>query len=87
MQDLFPGVINLARRADLSERLLTTEELIPSLWTLISDIRYLTQPAKILNTLLLPKPKKGRKATKNSLREQFCFNFTRMESSGDTIEV
>jgi hypothetical protein len=87
MRHLFPGVTDPTRRANISERLLTTEELIPSLWTLISDIRYLKQPAKALNTLLPPKPKKGRKGTKNSLRERFRFHFTRMESSGDTIKV
>jgi hypothetical protein len=87
MRNLFLGVIDPTRRANILERLLTTEELIPSLWTLISDIRYLKQPAKTLNTLLPPKPKKGRKGTKNSLRERFRFHFTRIESSGDTIEV
>jgi hypothetical protein len=90
MKALFPGVKDPKKREDILERLLTTEELIPSLWTLISDIRYLKQPAKILNMLLPPKPKrerKGQEGTKNRLRERFRFYFTRVESSGDTIEV
>jgi hypothetical protein len=90
MKALFPGIKDLTKREDILERLLTTEELIPSLWTLISDIKYLKQPAKILNMLLPPKPKrerKGQEGTKNRLRERFRFYFTRIESSGDTIEV
>jgi hypothetical protein len=90
MKDLFPKVTDPAKREDILKGLLTTEELIPSLWILISDIRYLKQPAKILNMLLPPKPKKERKgngATKNRLRERFRFHFTRVESSGGTIEV
>jgi hypothetical protein len=39
MQDLFLGVTDFARRADILEHFLTTKELIPSLWTLISDIK------------------------------------------------
>ena len=88
--ELFPGVTDPTTRASISERLLTTEELIPSLWTLISDLRYLEQPAKILNTLLPPKPKgkEGRERTENSsLRERFRFHFHRIDSSGDTIEM
>jgi hypothetical protein len=61
MQDLFLGVTDFARRADILEHFLTTKELIPSLWTLISDIKYLKQLAKILNMLLLPKLKKEKK--------------------------
>jgi hypothetical protein len=90
MKALFPGIKDLTKREDILERLLTTEELIPSLWTLISDIKYLKQPAKILNILLPPKPKrerKGQEGIKNRLRERFRFYFTRIESSGDTIEV
>src|SRR5438876_10856989 len=58
--ELFPEVSDPVRRAQITAHLLSTEEIIPSLWTLISDIRYVKQPAKILNTLLPPKPRKGK---------------------------
>jgi hypothetical protein len=78
--ELFPEVIDPVRRANITQRLLATEELIPSLYTLIKDIRYLKQPAAILSTLL----PKARKAT---LRERYNFHFIRMESTDDNIEV
>jgi hypothetical protein len=78
--DFFPGVTDLGKRVDITRRLLTTEELIPSLCTVIKDIRYLIGPAKILGNLLPKSPKK-------TLRERFFFNFTGAESSEHTIEV
>ncbi|RDL36259.1 uncharacterized protein BP5553_06871 [Venustampulla echinocandica] len=78
-QVLFPGVTDPGKRADITRRLLTTEELIPSLYTVIRDIRYLIEPARILGALL-PKSKK-------TLRKRFYFHFTGVESSEHTIEV
>ncbi|KAH6675994.1 hypothetical protein B0J14DRAFT_509686 [Halenospora varia] len=77
---LFAAVTDPVQRADITQRLLTTEEPIPSLYTLLKDIRYLKQPAAILITLL-PKSRKP------SLRQRFYFHFTRVESSHPTIEV
>ncbi|KAH6661610.1 hypothetical protein B0J14DRAFT_690371 [Halenospora varia] len=77
---LFAAVTDPVQRADITQRLLTTEEPIPSLYTLLKDIRYLKQPAAILITLLP-------KSQKPSLRQRFYFHFTRVESSHPTIEV
>lgn len=80
MQLLFPAITDATRRADLKERLLTTDEMIPSLYTLIKDIRYLKQPAAILGTLLP-------KSRKKTLRQRYHFHFTGVESSGHTIDI
>jgi hypothetical protein len=79
--ELFPGITDPRRRSDLALRLLTTKELIPSLWTLICDIRYLKRPAMVLNTLLPPKEPRGRLGINNSLRERFLAHWkTRVAS-------
>ncbi|KAH8674430.1 hypothetical protein BGZ60DRAFT_403952 [Tricladium varicosporioides] len=85
--ELFPEVSDPVRRAQIKARLLSIKEIIPSLWTLISDIRYLKQPAKVLKTLLPPVPRKGKNRKKNTLRERFYFHFTQAESSDGTIEI
>lgn len=77
---LFHAVTDPTQRSDLTQRLLATEEMIPSLYTLIRDIRYLKQPAAILGTLL---PKTRNK----TLRQRYHFYFTEIESSSQTIEV
>lgn len=93
MRDLFPGLTDPERRSDITRELLATEEIIPSLWMLISDIRYLEQPAKVLNSLLPAKvrnvrnAKNGRRSINNSLLERFRFHFQRDEASDDMIEV
>ncbi|KAG9232707.1 hypothetical protein BJ875DRAFT_442914 [Amylocarpus encephaloides] len=87
IKEFFLRVIDPVRRADITKRLLATEELIPSLWTLISDVRYLKPSTKILNTLLPRKLGKRRKNKQNTLRERFYFHFTKVEQSGNTIEV
>ena len=89
-RELFPGVTDAMERAEITARLLATEEIIPSLWTLISNIRYLKQPAKTLKTLL---PKKStrkdenKKKRKKTLRERFHSYFTRIELSWQLIEI
>ncbi|KAH6701351.1 hypothetical protein BKA61DRAFT_582431 [Leptodontidium sp. MPI-SDFR-AT-0119] len=50
--ELFPEIVNPLERADIAQRLLASEELMPSLYTLIKDIRYLKQPAEFLSKLL-----------------------------------
>jgi hypothetical protein len=85
--ELFPELSDPLRRAQITTRLLSTEEIIPSLWTLISDIRYLKQPAKVLNTLLPPKPRKGKNKKKDTLRKRFYSHFAQLESNGDTIKI
>jgi hypothetical protein len=82
---LLPGITDPGRRSDIKVRLLATEEPIPSLWTLISNIRYLKQPVKLLNTLLPPKTRKGRLGRNNSLRERFRSQWN--GAAGDSIEV
>jgi hypothetical protein len=92
-REFFPQVTDPGIRDKITQRLLATEELIPSLYTLMSDIRYLKQPAKILNILLPPKPKrrmkrtKATKATAGTLRQRFYFHFTRLGSSDHAIEI
>ena len=77
--ELFPKVTDLRIRADITQRLLSTEELIPSFYTLFKDIRYLKEPATMLKSLL---PRSNL-----SLRER-CFRiFQGTEVSEDTIEV
>jgi hypothetical protein len=83
--ELFPGITDPRRRSDLALRLLTTKELIPSLWTLICDIRYLKRPATVLNTLLPPKEPRGRLGINNSLRERFLAHWK--DPGGESIEV
>ena len=80
MDSLFPAVTDPVRRADITQRLLATEEPIPNLYTLLKDIRYMKQPAAILGSLL----PKSRKAT---LRQRYHFHFTRVESSENTFEL
>ncbi|KAG0645121.1 hypothetical protein D0Z07_9209 [Hyphodiscus hymeniophilus] len=76
----FPAITDSVRRTDIAQRLLATEELIPSLYTLIKDIRYLKQPAAILDSLLP-------KCRKKTLRQRYNFHFTGVESREDTIEL
>jgi hypothetical protein len=82
--ELFPGITE-PRRSDVAMRLLTTQELIPSLWTLICDIRYLKRPAKLLNTLLPPKLPKGRLGINNSLRGRFLAHWK--DPSGESVHL
>ena len=42
--ELFPELIDPVKRADITRNLLTNEELIPSLYTLVKDIRYFEAP-------------------------------------------
>jgi len=57
-RDLFPGVIDPVKKADIIQRLFAIDELILSLYTLFKDIRYLKQPAESLSKLLLESRKK-----------------------------
>lgn len=77
---LFPEIKDPIQRSNIVRRLLTIKDIIPTLYTLIRDIRYLKRPAKILNVLL----PKCRKAT---IRRRFYFYFTGAEETNDTIEV
>ena len=56
-KELFPGITDQVARDNITQCLLALEELIPSLYTLIKDIRYLKQPAELL-TKLLPESRK-----------------------------
>jgi hypothetical protein len=80
--ELFPAVADPMTRANIASGLLSTEMPIQSLWTLLCDIRYLKNPARILKALL-PYPKEGK--IKNSLYERFRISF--MESSNNEFEV
>lgn len=94
-KEFFPEVKDPELRAKIKQRLLDTRELIPSFATLISNIRYLKQPAKILNVLLPPKAKKRTKrakrakgmATTGTLRQRFYFHYTRRGSCDQPIEI
>ncbi|CZT53525.1 uncharacterized protein RSE6_15146 [Rhynchosporium secalis] len=57
--ELCPELIDPAKRADITRNLLSCEELIPSLYTLIKDIRYLKHPANHLSRLLPASRKKS----------------------------
>lgn len=91
--EFFAGVTDPSMRAKITQRLLASKELVPSLYTLISDIRYLKQPAKLLSALLPPKTKrrtkriKGTKATTGTLRQRFHFHFTGTGSSDHAIQI
>ena len=85
--ELFPEVSDPTRRAQITARLLSIEEVIPSLWTLISDIRYLRQPAKVLNILLPPTPRRGKNKRNSTLRERLSCHFAYTESIGGTMEI
>jgi hypothetical protein len=52
--ELFPRITDPVKKSNITERLLTTEELIPTLWTLLREVRYLKRLAKLLNSLLPP---------------------------------
>jgi hypothetical protein len=73
---LFPGVIDPVKKTDIIQRLLATDELIPSLYTLLKDIRYLKQPAEFLSKLL---PESRMK----TLRERWFHYF----AGTDTVEI
>jgi hypothetical protein len=78
--ELLPGVTDPTMRAGISQRLLATEELIPSLYTLLKDIRYLKQLATILSTLLPKSPK-------STLRKRYYRHFMGVESNDHAIQV
>jgi hypothetical protein len=77
--EFFPGVTNPAMRADISQLLLTTKELIPTLNTLLKDVRYLKQPATILSTLLPKSPK-------STLRQRFYRHFRSADSNAVQVQ-
>lgn len=79
-KELFPGITDQVARDDITHCLLAFEELIPSLYTLIKDIRYLKQPAELL-TKLLPESRK------KTLRQRWYHYFTDPGSSDQTIEI
>ena len=56
--ELFPGIQDSTVRTGIERRLLEVEELIPSLYTLFKDLRYLEPAAKAMKALL-PEPVKG----------------------------
>ena len=78
--ELFPELIDPVKRADITRNLLTNEELIPSLYTLVKDIRYLKQPAKHLSRLLPASRKK-------SLRQRWFHLFSGTGSSGGGVAM
>lgn len=79
--ELLPQITDSAKRSSITERLLATEELIPSLWTLLREIRYLKKPAKLLNSLLPPQQKSKKR---KGLRERLCFHFFEREPTSST---
>jgi hypothetical protein len=78
--ELFPGITDPVIRANITQRLLAIKDLIPSLYTLIKDTRYLKQPAELLTKLLLDSRKK-------TLRQRWYYYFTDTRSSNYTIEI
>ncbi len=79
-KELFPGITDQVARDNITQCLLAFEELIPSLYTLIKDIRYLKQPAELL-TKLLPESRK------KTLRQRWYHYFTNPGLSDQTIEI
>lgn len=77
--ELFSKLKDPLRRGIIRERLLTFEDIIPTLYTLIKDIRYLKQPAKNLHGLL-PKSRK-------TLWHRFHFQFNDDRGMNDTIKI
>ena len=84
---LFPEVVDTAKRDQITTRLLSTEGIIPSLWTLISDCRYLKHPEKVLRMLLPAIPRKIRKKKWVTIREQLFFHFNEVQSGDGAMEV
>jgi len=78
--ELLPEVVDPEKRAGITQSLLATEELIPSLYTLIKDIRYLQQPAKLLAKFLPESRKK-------TLRQRWFHHFTGPRNSNDSIII
>ena len=89
---LFSAVTDSQMRAEITQRLLAMDELIPSLHTLISNIRYLKKLAKLLDALLPPKAKRRTKRRKKTqaalwtLRQRFYSHYTKRGSS-NSIEI
>lgn len=84
--ELFPEVSDPTRRSQIRANILAIGEMIPTLWTLLRDIRYLKQPARALRALLPPLSKsQGKK--KKTPRERFLFHFTEQDPSSGMVEV
>tara|TARA_R110002060_G_scaffold70387_1_gene78957 strand:- start:374 stop:1705 length:1332 start_codon:yes stop_codon:yes gene_type:complete len=91
-EELFPEVSDPIRRSQITTSLLAIGEMIPTLWTLLRDIRYFKQPARALQALLPPRPRKsqGRKSQgkkKETPRQRFLSHFTQQDPSGSMVEV
>jgi len=78
--EIFKEVVDPIQRANLTQRLLASAELIPSLYTLIKDIRYLQQPAKLLAKFLPESRKK-------TLRQRWFHHFAGTGTSNSGIEI
>lgn len=84
--ELFPGVTDPSERETIKKGILSAEVPIPTLWTLVCDVRYLKKPARVLNALLPPLPRKEKKV-KNSLYKRFRASFSMVESGSNDFEV
>jgi hypothetical protein len=83
--ELFPAVTDPVERENIKKGILSTEVPIPTLWTLICDVRYLKKPARVLNALL--PPRKEKKKIKNSLYERFRDSFSMTELGSNNFEI
>lgn len=79
--ELFPGIKDSFKRATVMQRLLTIDYLIPSLFTLFRDIRYLEPAAELLKALIPPILNPT-----NTLRESLRSHFLCLESHS-TLQV
>lgn len=82
--ELFPKIMEPDRSA-LKERLLKISKSIPSMHTLMKDIRYLKSAAKMMS-LLIPESR-PRSARPASIRERFQFIFGRVDDNRLEIQT
>lgn len=77
---LFPQIRNVSKREDITSSLLSIDYLIPSIYTLIKDLRFL-RPAVDAIKCLVPKP------AKKTLLEVLYFNFEEVRSDQSAIKI
>jgi hypothetical protein len=80
--ELFPGMNDPVKRTNVLQCLLAIDYLIPSLFTLFRDIRYLEPAAELLKALVPPI-----QDTTATLRGRLRSHFVCLESNDTTLQV
>ena len=84
---LFPEVTSSGERNSITSRLLALHEPIPTLYSLIRDVRYYKEPAALLRTLLPKPPKSTARYRYKTLREGYEFHFDNVDSDATRITI